>query len=52
VAQHYSINGDFKRELWYGMDGRLLKYSFPAKDGSTVWVILRCTSLEQLAACK
>lgn len=50
-ARHYSIKGDIKRELWYGPDGKLLKYSFPAKDDSLIWVILRSTP-EQVATCK
>jgi len=50
-ARHYSIKGDIKRELWYGPDGKLLKYSFPAKDDSLIWVVLRSTP-EQVATCK
>jgi len=51
-AQHYSIKGDIKRELWYGPDGKLLKYSFPAKDDSIIWVVLRPANPEQVLACK
>jgi Family of unknown function (DUF6134) len=52
TAQHYSMKGDIKRELWYGPDGTLLKYSFPAKDDSIIWVILRSANPKELVACK
>ncbi len=51
-ARHYSIKGDIKRELWYGLDGTLVKYSFPAKDDSIIWVVLRSVAPQQLAGCK
>lgn len=51
-SRHYSITGDIKRELWYGLDGTLLKYSFPAKDDSLIWVILRSPVTGQQLACK
>jgi hypothetical protein len=52
TAHHYSIKGDIKRELWYGSDGRLLKYSFPAKDDSIIWVVLRSAEFVEVASCK
>ena len=40
-AHHYSMTGQIKRELWYGLDGRLEKMEFPGKDGSEILVVLR-----------
>jgi uncharacterized protein DUF6134 len=51
-AHHYSITGDIKRELWYAPDGKLLKYSFPAKDDSIIWVVLQPDDPKQLVTCK
>ncbi|MGH9204307.1 MAG: DUF6134 family protein [Vicinamibacterales bacterium] len=51
AGRHYSITGEIMREVWYGPKGNLIRYSFPAKDGSTIWVTLRCPQ-EQQMACK
>jgi len=40
-AHRYSVTGQIKRELWYGLDGKLEKLEFPGKDGSKIVVILR-----------
>jgi hypothetical protein len=40
-AHRYSMTGQIKRELWYGLDGRLAKLQFPGKDGSKIIMILR-----------
>ncbi len=51
TGRHYSVTGEIKRELWYGPEGRLVHYTFPAKDGSTIEVTLDCPQTQQLA-CK
>ncbi len=35
-AQHWHIDGDLKRDVWYDGQGVMVKLSFAAKDGSTV----------------
>lgn len=40
-ARHYSVNGQIKREIWYGPEGRLEKLEFEGKDGSNIVMILR-----------
>jgi len=41
MAMHYSITGELKRELWYGLDRQILQVTFPAKDGSIVTILRR-----------
>jgi hypothetical protein len=40
-ADHFSITGQLKREVWYGLDGQIVQVSFPAKDGSTIVIVRR-----------
>jgi hypothetical protein len=40
-AHHYAIDGDLKRELWYGSDGALVQVRFKAKDNSDIMYVLR-----------
>jgi uncharacterized protein DUF6134 len=40
-ARHYSVRGDFKREIWYDRDGTVVKVAFPIKDGSEVILVLK-----------
>jgi hypothetical protein len=35
-ARHYQMRGDIDRDLWYGLDGQLLKIEFEAEDGSRI----------------
>ncbi len=35
-ATHYRTSGELARDLWYGMDGELLKVTLKADDGSEV----------------
>jgi hypothetical protein len=39
-ARHYRMSGDIDRDLWYGLDGQLLKIEFEAEDGSRI-ILLR-----------
>jgi len=41
LARHYSMTGDFERELWYDSDWVLVKIAFKGKDGSDIQYILR-----------
>lgn len=40
-AKHYSMTGDFARELWYDQDWVLVKVAFKGKDGSDIQYVLR-----------
>ncbi len=40
-AKHYSMTGDFARELWYDQDWVLVKIAFKAEDGSDIQYVLR-----------
>jgi len=40
-ARHYSMTGEFERELWYDDDWVLVKIEFKAKDGSDIQYVLR-----------
>ena len=40
-AKHYSMTGEFERELWYDNDQVLVKIAFKAKDGSDIQYVLR-----------
>lgn len=40
-ARHYSMTGEFERELWYDADWVLVKIAFKAKDGSDIQYVLR-----------
>ena len=40
-AKHYSMTGDFERELWYDADWVLVKIAFKAQDGSDIQYVLR-----------
>ncbi|MBX6321706.1 MAG: hypothetical protein IRY94_07760 [Rhodospirillaceae bacterium] len=35
-ARHYVMRGDLDRDLWYGLDGQLLRIGMSAQDGSQV----------------
>jgi Family of unknown function (DUF6134) len=39
-AQHYSITGQIRRDIWYGPEGQTVQVRFPAKDGSEITFIL------------
>lgn len=38
TAEHWSIEGELRREVWYDADCRLVRVEFPAKDGSWITV--------------
>jgi hypothetical protein len=38
-ARRYEMRGEIERDIWYGPDGQLLKFTFAAKDGSRVSVV-------------
>ncbi len=40
-ARHYVMRGGLERELWYGLDGQLLKIGLSAEDGSQVTIVRR-----------
>lgn len=40
-AKHYSMTGDFARELWYDQDWVLVKIAFKGEDGSDIQYVLR-----------
>ena len=40
-AKHYSMTGDFARELWYDTDWVLVKIAFKGQDGSDIQYVLR-----------
>ena len=40
-AKHYSMTGDFERELWYDPDWVLVKVAFKGEDGSEIQYVLR-----------
>ena len=40
-ARHFSMTGDFERELWYDEDWILVKLQFLGKDGSDIQYVLR-----------
>ncbi len=40
-AKHYSMTGDFERELWYDKDWVLVKIAFKAEDGSDIQYVRR-----------
>ena len=40
-ARHYSMTGEFQRELWYDGDWILVKIAFKGKDGSDIQYVLR-----------
>lgn len=41
LAQHFTIDGDLRRELWFDLTGRLVKVRFKGQDGSDIQYILR-----------
>lgn len=41
TAHHYSMTGDFARELWYDQDWVLVRMTLKAEDGSDVEYVLR-----------
>lgn len=49
-AHHYSITGEFRREVWYAADGTVVQAAFPARDESLVTLKLRQSTLAQRAA--
>lgn len=40
-AKHYSMTGEFERELWYDADWVLVKIAFKGGDGSDIQYVLR-----------
>lgn len=40
-AKHYSMTGEFERELWYDEDQVLVKFAFSGEDGSNIQYILQ-----------
>jgi len=40
-ARHYSMTGEFERELWYDKDWVLVKIAFKGKDGSDIQYVRR-----------
>lgn len=40
-AKHYSMTGEFERELWYDKDWQLVKIAFKGQDGSDIQYVLR-----------
>ena len=40
-SKHYSMTGDFERELWYDQDWVLVKIAFKGKDGSDIQYLRR-----------
>jgi hypothetical protein len=41
TAKHYSMTGEFERELWYDKDRVLVKIAFKAEDGSDIQYVRR-----------
>jgi hypothetical protein len=39
-ARHYSMTGQFERELWYDDDGVLVRIEFKGKDGSDIQYVI------------
>jgi hypothetical protein len=39
-ARHYSMTGQFERELWYDNDGVLVRVEFKGKDGSDIQYVI------------